>query len=162
MEVADAPDLHRVYSDPTTFEFIAVEPAQSLTTTLDRIESKQRHQREHGFSLWSVIERDSGRVIGDCGLQMLEGGPDVELGYKLAREFRRRGFGTEAARASLEFGFESIGLDRIVAVTWPGNAASRGVMEKCGMTVVGPGHHYGRETVLYEIVRPAGSATPGG
>jgi ribosomal-protein-alanine N-acetyltransferase len=161
MEEADAEDLHAVYSDPTTFEFIAAGPAQSIDETLERIAIKAAHQQEHGFALWSVVERASGRVIGDCGLQMLEGGPDVELGYKLGSAYRRRGYATEAGRASLDFGFGQAGLDRIVAVTWPGNRASRGVMEKLGMTLVGPGRHYGRETVLYEIRRTE-PATPAG
>jgi ribosomal-protein-alanine N-acetyltransferase len=160
MEVGDAEELHAVYSDPTTFEFIAAGPARSIDETLERIALKSAHQTRHGFSLWTVVERESRRVIGDCGLQMLEGGPDVELGYKLGREFRGRGFATEAARASLAHGFGPLGLDRIVAVAWPANRASRHVMEKCGLTLVGPGVYYGQESVLYEALNPAGRATP--
>jgi ribosomal-protein-alanine N-acetyltransferase len=158
---ADAEDLHAVFSDPSTFEYIGSEPEPSIDHTRDRIESKAAVQAKCGFSLWSVVERSSGRVIGDCGLQYLEGGPDVELGYKLGREFRGHGYATEAARASLAFGFDQLGLDRIVAVAWPENTASRRVMEKTGMTLVGPGHHYGHETVLYEITRAA-RARPAG
>ena len=161
VEPGDAEDLHTVFSDPSTFEFIGSAPAQSIDDTLARMERRATMQREHGFSPWSVIERSSGRVIGDCGLQVLEEGPDVELGYKLGREFRGRGYATEAGRAALEHGFATIGLERIVAVAWPDHAASRRVMEKLGMTLVGTGHHYGHETVLYrvtreEFARPAG------
>jgi RimJ/RimL family protein N-acetyltransferase len=87
------------------------------------------------------------------GLQILEDGPEVELGYKLGPEYRGRGYATEAGRAWLAYGFETLGLDRIVAVAWPENAASWRVMEKLGMTRVGPGHHYGHETLLYRITR---------
>jgi ribosomal-protein-alanine N-acetyltransferase len=162
MEAGDAEDLHAVYSDPTTFEYISAGPAKSIDETLERITIKSAHQTRHGFALWSVVERQSRRVIGDCGLQMLEGGPHVELGYKLAREFRGRGYATEAGRAWLAHGFGELGLDRIVAVTWPGNRASRNVMEKLGMSLVGPGVYYGREAVLYEILRPEAPATPAG
>jgi RimJ/RimL family protein N-acetyltransferase len=162
MEAGDAEELHAVYSDPSTFEFIALGPAQSIEKTLERISVKSAHQTRHGFALWSVVERESRRVIGDCGLQMLEGGPDVELGYKLGSAYRGRGYATEAGRAWLEHGFGKLGLDRIVAVTAPDNRASRGVMEKLGMTLVGPGRHYGRETVLYEIASPAGRASQAG
>lgn len=162
MEAGDAEDLHAVYSDPTTFEFIAAGPARSIAETEERIVVKSAHQARHGFALWSVVERESRRVIGDCGLQMLEGGPDVELGYKLGREYRGRGYATEASRAWLAHGFGELGLERIVAVTWPGNRASRNVMEKLGMTLVGPGEYYGRDAVLYEILRPGEPATPAG
>jgi ribosomal-protein-alanine N-acetyltransferase len=160
-EVGDAEDLHAVYSDPSTFEFIGSGEVQSIGETIARIERKMALQGEYGFSLWSVVERASGRVVGDCGLQLLEGGPDVELGYKLGREFRGRGYATEAGRAAIAHGFDELGLDRIVAVAWPENRASWRVMEKLGMTFVGPGRHYGHESVLYEI-RKAGSATPAG
>jgi ribosomal-protein-alanine N-acetyltransferase len=161
MEEADAADLHVVYEDPSTFEYIGAGPARSIDETLERIALKAAHHEEHGFALWSVVEKASGRVIGDCGLQMLEGGPEVELGYKLARDSRGKGYATEAARASVDFGFEQAGLDRIVAVAWPGNRASRGVMEKVGMTLAGRGVFYGNESVLYEIRRTA-PATPAG
>jgi ribosomal-protein-alanine N-acetyltransferase len=158
---ADAEDLHAVLSDPSTFEYMGSDPERSIDGTRERIEGKAARQAERGFSLWAVVERSSGRVIGDCGFQLLEGGPDIELGYKLGREFRGRGYATEAARACLEFGFEELGLDRIVAVAWPDNTASRRVMEKIGMTLAGGGHHYGHETVLYEIRREA-PAPPAG
>jgi ribosomal-protein-alanine N-acetyltransferase len=164
MAVEDAEDLHEVYSDPTTFEYINVEPAGSLDETRSRIEWKVLHQANHGFALWAVVERASGRVIGDCGLQLLEGGPEVEIGWKLARDVRGRGLATEAARACLIAGFDDLELDRIVAVADPENVASRRVMKKLGMTLMGMGRHYGGETVLYAITRTeeAAAETPGG
>jgi ribosomal-protein-alanine N-acetyltransferase len=160
-ERKDAEDLHAVFSDPSTFDYIGADPARSIEETIDRIEHKARLQAEQGFSLWSVVERTRGRVIGDCGLRMLDGGPEVELGYRLGREFRGRGYATEAARACLAAGFEQLGLDRIVAVAWPDHTASRRVMEKAGMTLAGMGFHYGHETVLYEITREAAAARAG-
>jgi ribosomal-protein-alanine N-acetyltransferase len=162
MEAGDAEELHEVYADPTTFEFISAGPARSISETLERIAVKSAHQARHGFALWSVVEGESRRVIGDCGLQMLEGGPLVELGYKLGSEYRGRGYATEAGRAWVAHGLGELGIDRIVAVCWPDNRASRHVMEKCGLTLVGPGVYYGNESVLYEIVRTAAPATPAG
>jgi ribosomal-protein-alanine N-acetyltransferase len=153
LEPADAEDLHAVHSDPSTFEFIGSEPSHSVDDTRARIERAALHQARHGFAMSAVVERASGRVIGDCGLQLLEGGPDVELGYRLGRDFRGRGFATEAGRAWLDCGFGTLGLDRIVAVAWPQNTASTRVMEKCGMRLVGPGFNYGHETVMYELTR---------
>ena len=109
----------------------------------------------------AASDRASGRVIGDCGLQMLEGGPQVEIGYKLARAVRGRGLAAEAGRACLAAGFDELGLERIVAVADPDNVASRRVMKKLGMTLMGRGRHYGSETVLYEIRRTA-PAPPAG
>jgi RimJ/RimL family protein N-acetyltransferase len=160
-EPGDAEAIHAVHSDPSTFEFIGSEPARSLDETRARIARAADHQARHGFAMSAVVERASGRVIGDCGLQLLEGGPEVELGYRLGREFRGRGLATEAGRAWIEHGFGALGIERIVAVAWPDNKASLRVMEKCGMRRVGRGRHYGHETVLYELTREE-SSTPAG
>jgi ribosomal-protein-alanine N-acetyltransferase len=160
-EPGDAQDLHVVHSDPSTFEFIGSEPPLSLNETRDRIARITAHGEEQGFATCAVVEKATGRVIGDCGLKVLEEGPEVELGYKLGPAARGRGYATEAGRAWLRYGFETRGLERIVAVAWPENTASRRVMEKCGMTLVGPGHHYGHETVLYAITRAEFEAPAG-
>jgi [ribosomal protein S5]-alanine N-acetyltransferase len=153
MSQEDAEELHEVYSDPSTFRYISRGPSESIEETRARIAEKMRHQEEHGFAMWAVCERASGRVVGDCGLQLLEGGPQVELGYRLARPVRGRGLATEAGRACLVAGFDDLELDRIVAVAHPENVASRRVMKKLGMTLMGLGNHYGADTVLYAITR---------
>jgi ribosomal-protein-alanine N-acetyltransferase len=160
-EPGDAEELFAVHSEPSTFEFIGSGPPQSPDDTRARIARATAHFEEHGFAMSAVVERASGRVIGDCGLQLLEGGPEVELGYRLGSAYRGRGFATEAGRAWLAYGLETLGLERIVAVAWPENVASWRVMEKCGMRRVGPGEHYGHETIVYEITR-AEFASPAG
>ena len=155
MHGEDEEELHRIWSHPTTLAALDFHDEYTLEMTRQRISEKRAHQAFHGYSIWTVVERASGDVVGDCGLQLLEGGPDVEVGWRMAPELRGRGYATEAGRASLDAGFGTLGLDRIVAVTHPDNAASRRVMEKLGMTLVGPGHHYGGETVLYELARRA-------
>ncbi len=142
--------LHAIWSDPRTLEFLFYGD-YTRELTQKRIADKRAHQAFHGFAIWTMLERETGDVVGDCGLQHLEDGPEIEIGWRVAPDRRDRGYATEAARAALAVGFRELGLERIVAVTDPRNSASRRVMEKLGMTFVGPGRHYGAETVLYEI-----------
>jgi ribosomal-protein-alanine N-acetyltransferase len=153
MRPEDAEDLWEMLADASTWQFIGAQAVRSLEDARGLVERKAAYQEEHGFAMWTVIERASGRAIGDCGLQLLEGGPEVELGYHMTPALRGRGFTTEAARACLDAGTGQLGLDRIVAVAWPENPASIRVMQKAGMTFVGPGHHYGHDTVMYELRR---------
>ena len=81
--------------------------------------------------------------MGEAGLQYLEAGPDVELGYTLARAAWGRGYATEAARAVLHWGFAGLRLHRIVAVADPANTASLHVLEKLGMARRGLRECYG-------------------
>ena len=60
--------------------------------------------------------------------------PAVEVGWRLAAEHWSRGYATEAARAALDYGFTTAGLDEIVSFTVPANSRSRAVMERLGMT----------------------------
>ena len=109
------------------------------------------HWEEQGFGPLAVVERASGRLIGEAGLQLLEAGPDIELTYTLARAAWGRGYATEAARAVLLWGFSGLRLQRIVAVACPANAASLRVLEKLGMAPVGTRDCYGARLAEYAL-----------
>jgi RimJ/RimL family protein N-acetyltransferase len=153
--IDDAPAIHAVYSDLEVMRHVGEGPVQEFAQTEAMLREYIAHQLAHGFSFWAVIERAGGALIGDAGLYVLEGrGPDVEVGYTLGAAWWGRGYGTEAARACLAAGFEQLGLDEIVAVADPANAASVRVLEKLGMRYVGPRPAYGREHVLYRATAP--------
>jgi RimJ/RimL family protein N-acetyltransferase len=141
---ADLDDLLVVFGDPDVMRFVG-----SGRRPLDRerlAESQGRvveHWREHGFGPLAVVERATGRLVGEAGLQVLEGGPEVEVTYTLARAVWGRGYATEAARAVLAWGFAGLGLGRIVAVSYPQNAASLRVIAKLGMRPAGEQRCYG-------------------
>jgi ribosomal-protein-alanine N-acetyltransferase len=157
LEPGDEAELHETLSDPTTLAAVDRKPPWSIEETRESIERRMGEQRTHGFSMWAIVERASGRVVGICGLQPLERtGPEVEVGWHVHPRARGRGYATEAGRAALAAGFGPLGLDRIVAVTHPWNARSRRVMEKIGLTLVGESEHYGVTTVLYEAAGGSG------
>jgi RimJ/RimL family protein N-acetyltransferase len=121
---------------------------------------------EHGFGLWAVELRRDGRLVGFTGLSRpsfeAPFTPAVEVGWRLARDAWGHGYATEAARAALAYGFETVGLDEIVSFTVPSNARSRRVMERLGMTHDAaddfdhpklPDGHRLRRHVLYRLDR---------
>ena len=100
-----------VYGDPEVMRF-SLSGACTAEDARGRLHRLIEHQERHGFSKWGVGER-SGALVGDCGVQLLEGGPDVELGFHLRRSVWGRGYATEAARACLEASFAGLGLDEV-------------------------------------------------
>jgi RimJ/RimL family protein N-acetyltransferase len=122
----------------------------------------------NGFGLWAVEGLADGVFLGFVGLARpsfeAHFAPAVEIGWRLAREAWGHGFATEAARAALAFGFETVGLDEIVSFTVPANVRSRSVMERLGMghdpaddfdhPRLPPGHRL-RRHVLYRLTRSA-------
>jgi ribosomal-protein-alanine N-acetyltransferase len=86
---------------------------------------------------WGVWERESGELVGDCSLHFDTGFAEWELSYGFRRDRWGRGYATEAARACVRHGFETMRLEKIVADVDPANVASARVLEKCGFTRVG-------------------------
>lgn len=92
-----------------------------------------------GFGVWAAEAKEDGRLAGYIGLavptwlpQVL---PAVEVGWRLHPDYWGRGLATEGGRASLGYGFGALGLDRIIALVMPDNAASLRVAAKLGMGV---------------------------
>jgi RimJ/RimL family protein N-acetyltransferase len=121
---------------------------------------------EQGWGLWAVEVIDGPSFIGFVGLNEprfeAHFTPAVEVGWRLGREHWGYGYATEAARAAVDFGFEDLGLDEIVAMVAPANARSRAVAERLGMTR-DPADDFDhprvpegplRRHVLYRLARP--------
>ena len=149
---ADADALQAVFGDPQVMRFSGG-GARTPEGTRERVRGLIEHQARHGFSKWGVEERATGELIGDCGIQLLEGGPDVELGFHLRASAWGRGYATEAARASLEAAFAEAGLEQVIAIVAPGNAASVRVLRKIGMRPAGRREALGRTWDLFTAVR---------
>jgi len=146
----DVDAMHGVFGDAQVVRYLSGVPSD-LEGTRRRVEYQLAHQAEHGFSVWAAVLLATGETIGGAGLHLLEGGPEVEVGWRFARAHWGRGYATEAGRAALGFGFEALGLDRIVAVTHTENRASIRVMEKLGMRYEGQVFAYGKESVKYSV-----------
>jgi len=145
---ADAVALHRIYGDAETMLHVGRSrlPTTDVAATGRVISFVRRHDELHGFTLWAIDERGGEAVVGVAGLIWVEGhGPEVEAAYLLRRDRWGRGYATEALRAVLDAGHRELGLERIVALAYPENDASRHVMEKAGMRPDGTSASYGHE-----------------
>ena len=148
----DADALHRIYGDPEAMRYVgSTGKARSRDQTGKSVARFIADREQHGFGLWAAELRATGEMIGMCGLTPVEGtGPDVELVYALERGAWGQGYATEMARACLDAGFASFGLDRIIALAYPGNGPSIRVRHKAGMRPAGTMHAHGRDLVCYE------------
>jgi ribosomal-protein-alanine N-acetyltransferase len=149
---ADAEGLHAIYGDPETMRFIGASgrATADLDATRRVLDWLLTHEREHGFGLWAIDERNGEPMVGVAGQLLVEGiGPEVEAVYLVRRDRWQRGYATEALRAVLEHGHEDLGLARIIAIAWPEHARSLRVMERAGMLADGDVTAYGRRMRRY-------------
>jgi [ribosomal protein S5]-alanine N-acetyltransferase len=130
-ESDDALDAFAIWGDPEVMRYVGAPLADldSARRTLDRAADAQQR---HGVSLWAVVEKASGEVIGACGFHFLADGPELELAYHFKQPFWGRSFATEAASACVFYATETLGATKISAGVGAGNAASRRVLEKVG------------------------------
>jgi ribosomal-protein-alanine N-acetyltransferase len=156
---SDHDAIHAIYADPEVMRYVGHGAHKTTAETFRALRGYAEALRTRGYGFVAVVERSSGVVIGDAGLHPLAGqGPDIELGYTLARWAWGRGYATEAARALCDHAFAALGAPRVTAQVEPANRASRHVLEKVGMTVVGERVTYRRPHLVYAVQRPAPDA----
>lgn len=141
---ADADDYYaEVQSDPVVMQFLVGRAPRTREQVPGRIDFITGHYRDHGFGIWAVTDRATGAFMGQCGLNtilasdMPDDQPGVEIAYALGQRWWGRGYATEGVRAALAWGFDVQVLETIWGVAYPENTASRRVMTKAGMTLLG-------------------------
>ena len=92
-----------------------------------------------GISMFSVVEKASGRWVGRLGPWMPEGWPGPEVGWAVVRECWGRGYATEGAAAAMDFAFDHLGWTDVIHSIAPDNVASQQVARKLGSRNRGPG-----------------------
>ena len=86
--------------------------------------------KKHGYGRLAVELKEERKFIGFTGLKYLEDMNEVDLGYRFMKNYWGRGIATESAKASINLGFETLGLTRIIAMVLPENIGSIRVLEK--------------------------------
>lgn len=150
----DVDDIHALDGDPRVMRFLGDGKPLSRESAEQSIERVLRRYVEHpGQGVWHVSRRDTGRFIGWVSLKHAGDSPDIEVGYRYVPDAWGQGFATEAGAVMLERGFDVVGLDRIIGVTHPENAASQRVLMKIGMQDEGWGRYYDKDLRLFAIDR---------
>ena len=133
---ADRAPLAAMGRDPEAMRHLG--PLQTRAEADAAIDRMIALQKARGHCFWPIERRDDGVLLGHCGLKLAPAGipgvtGSIEIGWRLRRDVWRQGYAREAAQACLEWGWANLAVDRIVAITTPGNTASWGLMERLGM-----------------------------
>lgn len=144
---SDFDALCRILQDPIVMT--AYEHAFSDEEVQDWLDKQLSRYRDDGIGLWAVILKETGELIGQCGLTMqeLDGRRVPEIGYLFRRAFWHRGYATEAAVACREYAFDALGLGEVYSIIRDSNTASQNVAKRNGMSLRGETvkHYYGMD-----------------
>jgi RimJ/RimL family protein N-acetyltransferase len=132
---ADREPFAAMNGDPRVGDWLggAIDRAAS-DVLMDRIQGQIEAE---GFGFWAAERKTDGQLAGMVGIRRQSKappGPCLELGWRLAVDMQGTGLATEAARAAILWGFETQGVEEILAWTAAINLASQAVMRRLGMT----------------------------
>ena len=120
------------------------------------IARNRERYRIFGFGLWAVCLKETGEMIGDCGLTMqnINGSIQPEIGYHIAKAHQRQGYAKEAARACRDWAFENTPFNRVYSYMKKANIPSSATARANGMRLVEEfTDKEGEQTVVYAITR---------
>lgn len=132
----DFEDLYEIVSDGETMKHYPKPFDQEKTRNW--IQWNIENYRIFGFGLWVVVLKESGKMIGDCGvtMQTINGKIKPEIGYHIHKDYQNKGYATEATKKCKEFIFENTTFNRIYSYMKYTNVASYSVAIKNGMKLV--------------------------
>jgi RimJ/RimL family protein N-acetyltransferase len=137
----DVDNLFNLDSDPEVMRYLS----GGLPTPREKIRDQiipfhlGVYDRLDRLGTWAAESAVTGEFLGWFHFRPRRGSDDIaniELGYRLRRPAWSQGYATEGSRALISMGFTDLGVERVFALTLTVNAASRRVMEKCGLTLV--------------------------
>ena len=131
----DVQAMFKMNSDPDVIRYAEPEPARDLDDAMSRLEEGPFYDyATYGYGRFAVVWKETGEVIGFCGIKYIKELDLPEVGYRFFKEYWGKGIGTEAAQACVEFAREDLGAEKLIALIIPENIGSVRVAEKLGMT----------------------------
>lgn len=133
---ADVDAFYRLYSHPAITAY--------MEGLYPDMEEEKRYVQEYiekvytffGFGVWTVVEQESGAVIGRAGVSYREGFENPELGFIIGVPWQRQGYAQEVCRAVLAYSWSALEFEQMQALVEPGNVPSINLCEKLGFRKV--------------------------
>jgi [ribosomal protein S5]-alanine N-acetyltransferase len=132
--IADASFMVELLNTPSWLQYIGERNVRTIAEAeVYLLNGSIKSYAENGFGFYAVVEKTSQQTIGLCGLTNRTNLPDSDIGFAFLPDFMCKGFGFEAAGATLDFAKSSLGLKKIIAIVQPDNGISIKLLKKIGM-----------------------------
>ena len=150
--LADVAIMYQLSTDPDVIKY-ADTPVKDMDEARQRLEDGPLYDYEkYGYGRFAVELKETGKVIGFCGIKYL---PEInlpEVGYRYLPQHWGKGIGTEAAKVCVEFARDDLNIEKLIALIIPENIGSIRVAEKLGMTKGPMIHIYDVDALQYEMM----------
>lgn len=145
LELDDLESLVPILSDPLVMEYSASGPLSKEKIQVWLTDMIAEYELP-GFSVWAVILKDENKLIGFCGIRPvdLDGRTEIELIFRFAQTYWGQGYATEASHGAIEYAFNSLAINNVIAIVDPRNTRSLNVLQKLHM-------HYEKDSIYKEF-----------
>ena len=151
----DAEAYRPLVSDPAVLRHTGEVALTSIQQVRDLIRSRPlRDYATYGFGRMACIEHATGRLVGFSGLKYLDDLREVDIGYRFLPDCWGKGYATESARRLMLEGWEGLGIERVIGLVEPANAASVHVLKKVGLAFESEVTVDGHEGALHQYATP--------
>ena len=125
--------MYKLYTSPEVLKYTGEPIMESMEKMIQAIQERIDNYRKYGYGRWAAFLKKDSTFIGWAGLAYLPEFDEIDLGYRFMPEYWGLGIATEASQAVLTYSFETLKLERIVAIAMKEHKASIRVMQKIGM-----------------------------
>jgi [ribosomal protein S5]-alanine N-acetyltransferase len=151
LQLKDAATMQQTLKDRDVWRYFPLSEIPSLKKTQTYIEGQLEHWAAHGFGHWA-LENGSHDLLGWCGLQFLPETNETEVAYCLGKPFWGKGYATEAARASLNYGTITLSIKEIIGLTHIDNIPSQNVLLKIDLRFLDRKTYFGMDCFRYKTL----------
>ena len=150
---ADVEPYFALMQDADVMRFVGDRRVPTLQETWRAVAALIGHWALRGYGQWAIVERETEALVGRTGIINPIDWPGPEVGYLLGKNWWGRGYATEAARAAMDWGFDTLAFDRLISLIDPANAASIAVAGRLDETLSGEVDLWGHRVLVYGIDR---------
>ncbi len=136
---ADAPLILQLNSDSEVVKYLHEPTLETVEQAKKIITDIILPQYKNNLGRWATHLKDTGEFIGWCGLKYRPEPDEIDLGYRFSQPYWGKGYATEAAKHTLDYGFTQLKLPLITGRAHIENIASLKVLEKIGMQFIEEG-----------------------
>lgn len=155
IEHYDVQGMFELDSDPDVHEFLGKKPIQTIDQAKQVIKYIRGQYKNNGIGRWAIIDKQTAHFIGWTGLkyeeELREGFKYYDLGYRIKKSYWGNGIATETAMASLQYGFEKLGLNKIGAAADISHIASNKILKNLDLKLIDTFHYQGVPHNWYAI-----------
>lgn len=155
---SDENRMFEMDNDPAVHIYLGNKPTQTIEEIREVIQFIRQQYIDNGIGRWAVVEKSSNQFIGWAGLKLIKtltnGHSDFyDIGYRFLQSHWGKGYGTEAAKAALDYGFEQLHLNEIYGMTDADNKGSNNVLSKIGLTYIEDFDFEGMPSFWFKVTR---------